>query len=191
MSTLRRIESAEHKKVLLKLARESASAALGSKCVDTTTVPRIEGTFGGAFVTFWAGKRLRGCIGSFARTDDITSTVKEVAISSLADRRFESNPITAEELPTLDIEISVLSDLEPTSNPEVLIPGVHGIMIRRGARTGCFLPKVALEYGWTTEEFLSNCCATKAGLSADAWRQKDTEVFLFTADVFSESRLSP
>jgi uncharacterized protein (TIGR00296 family) len=62
--------------------------------------------------------------------------------------------------------------------------GVDGIYIKSGSLSGCFLPQVATETGWNKEEFLSYCCSHKAGLPADAWKQPDTEVYLFTAEVF-------
>ena len=64
---------------------------------------------------------------------------------------------------------------------------MDGIYIRRGAAAGCFLPQVATETGWSKEEFLSHCCSHKAGLSADAWRDPDTEVLTFQAEVFGET----
>ncbi len=70
-----------------------------------------------------------------------------------------------------------------------MVPGEHGIIVRRGDRSGCFLPKVAGERGWSAEETLSNCCTMKAGLAADAWREPGTEVCLFTADAFDEGDL--
>ena len=62
--------------------------------------------------------------------------------------------------------------------------GVDGIYIKKGFSSGCFLPQVATEAGWDKEEFLSYCCSHKAGLSADAWKDPQTEVYLFTAEVF-------
>ena len=190
MTTFGRIESPAHRRQLLQAARETAEMELGGASSRRRPErPRIEGKFGGAFVTFWAGKRLRGCVGSFGATDDIVATIEEVTRESLADRRFVSDPITGEVLKDLDIEISILSDLEPSENPLSLVPGVHGIVIRRGLQSGCFLPQVAAERGWSAEEFLSNCCTMKAGLPGNAWREQDTEVLLFQAQVFSESEL--
>ena len=104
--------------------------------------------------------------------------------SATGDPRFFADPITADELDQLDIEISVLSPLERTDEPLSLRLGVDGIYIKRGHTSGCFLPQVATETGWCKEEFLSYCCAHKAGLAHDAWRDPETEVYLFTADVF-------
>lgn len=190
MSKLHKIESPQQKRALLRLAREVAAEVLECLSGVPPAPPHIDGRFGGAFVTFWAGKKLRGCVGSFACTEDISATIQQVTRRSLADPRFAGNPITSDELDDIEIEISILSALEPTSDPLSLSPGVHGVMIRRGGKSGCFLPKVAAEHGWSAEEFLSNCCTMKAGLPAGAWREKDAEVSLFSADVFSESDFS-
>lgn len=154
------------------------------RCAESS--PVIEGRYGGAFVTFWSGDCLRGCVGRFGTTENLVGTVKEVTRQSLTDSRFRTNPISKEELQNLRIEISVLSDLAPLEPPDSLVCGTHGILIRKGHRSGCFLPKVATERGWTAEEFLSNCCTMKAGLPADAWRHIETEVSAFTAEVFCE-----
>jgi uncharacterized protein (TIGR00296 family) len=104
--------------------------------------------------------------------------------ASTGDPRFAANPIIPAELDDLDIEISVLSELKRTDDPMSLRLGVDGIYIKHGMASGCFLPQVADEIGWSKEQFLSYCCAHKAGLSADAWKDKETEVYLFTADIF-------
>ncbi len=188
MSALRRIESAEHRRQLLRLARATATRALGEPDCSLPAPPAVEGRFGGAFVTLWAGSTLRGCVGVFGSTTDICATIQEMTQAALADPRFVDTPVAAVELPNLEFEISILSDLEPAPDPPAPVPGVDGIVIRRGGKSGCFLPNVATERDWSAEEFLENCCTMKAGLPADAWREPDTEVLLFTADVFSESQ---
>jgi len=64
--------------------------------------------------------------------------------------------------------------------------GKHGVFIKRGFRSGIFLPQVATETGWSKEEFFSHLCWDKAGLPEDAWKDKSTEIYVFTAEVFSE-----
>ena len=188
MTTFQQINSLDQRRQLLRVARETVECELGVGGGERLDRPRIEGRFGGAFVTFWVRKRLRGCTGSFAATDDIVGTIQDVTRESLADRRFAAIPITVETLKGLDIEISILSDQDPTPDPASLIPGTHGVVIQFGLQSGCFLPQVATERGWSAEEFLSNCCTMKAGLPADAWRQPGTEVLLFRTQVFSELR---
>ena len=94
------------------------------------------------------------------------------------------DPITPEELPHLFIEISVLSPMRKTEDPLSLRLGIDGIYITDGIRSGCFLPQVASETGWSKEEFLGYCCTHKAGLEWDAWKRKDVQTYLFTAEVF-------
>lgn len=175
-------------RLLLRIARRTAEAELGHSVQTPVEVERIAGRFGGAFVTLWNGDSLRGCVGTFAPTDEIPSTIAEVTRKSLADSRFVSRPVNASELPSITIEISLLSDATRTDDPLSLVPGTHGIIVRQGSRSGCFLPKVASERGWSAEEFLANCCSMKADLPPDAWREPGTEVLLFTAQVFSEER---
>jgi AmmeMemoRadiSam system protein A len=152
---------------------ESRSAELAAKC--------------GCFVTYKNAGRLRGCIGCFTSDRPLAATVAEYArISATQDWRFADDPILVDELDRIDIEISVLSPLEPIKNPLDLELGVHGIYIRRGGRSGCFLPQVATEHHMSKEQFLSECCAGKAGLPPDAWRDGRTEVSVFTAEIVEE-----
>jgi AmmeMemoRadiSam system protein A len=114
----------------------------------------------------------------------IELVVEMAKASATGDPRFFSDPIRPEELGQLDVEISVLSPLKRTDDPLSLRLGIDGIYIKLGSASGCFLPQVATETDWSKEEFLSYCCAHKAGLPADAWKDPNTEVYLFTADIF-------
>jgi AmmeMemoRadiSam system protein A len=139
----------------------------------------------GCFVTLKNHDRLRGCIGQFTSEVPLIELVVEMAkASTTGDPRFFDDPLTAGEMKDLDVEISVLSPLQRTDNPLSLRLGVDGIYIKRGWASGCFLPQVATETGWSKEEFLSYCCAHKAGIAPDAWKKPGTEVYLFTAEVF-------
>ena len=109
-----------------------------------------------------------------------------MAQSASNDPRFVNNPITPAELPDLTIEVSILSPLTLTKDPEGLILGEHGIYIVANGFSGCFLPEVATDQGWSVEEFLGFCCSHKAGLSYDAWRNPETDVYLFTSEKFAE-----
>ena len=185
-----RFESLSDRAALLAHARNVAERWLAGDVRSSATArPRVAGDFGGAFVTLWSGKRLRGCVGTFAHTSDLAATIERVTVSTLKDSRFASCPVTVGELAKLTFEISVLSDPALTHDPLSLTPGVHGIVIRSGERSGCFLPKVALERGWSASQFLSNCCSMKAGLPEDGWREEGVEVSLFTADSFREAEL--
>ncbi|MBN2211080.1 MAG: AmmeMemoRadiSam system protein A [Sedimentisphaerales bacterium] len=177
----------EQKRRLLAMARRVITQAACGQPVSTfTSDDPVLNEQRGCFVTLHNHGRLRGCIGNFQPGQPLIQTVHDMALAALRDSRFVSDPITPTEVGHIDIEISVLSPLERTDNPLNLELGKHGIYIKKGFRGGCFLPQVATETGWTKEEFLGYCCSHKAGLSPDAWRDPDTEVMLFTAEIFSE-----
>ena len=178
----------DHQRQLLKVARSSVAAAVGRVGMPTVSAedPALNRPCG-AFVTLKTAERLRGCIGRFVADGPLWQTVQQMAAAAATDDpRFADNRIRPDEVADLDIDISVLSPLERTDDPLSLTLGTHGIYIKRGVRSGCFLPQVATETGWSKEEFLSQCCAGKAGLPPDAWREADTEVYLFTAEVICE-----
>lgn len=179
----------EDKKILLDIARRNIEAAVKGTPVDVadlcTDSPDLQKKQG-AFVTIRTQRSLRGCIGSLSPNLPLHETVADMAASAVTrDTRFLTNQVTEAELGELEIEISVLSPLQKIKDPQEIEPGKHGIYIKKGYRTGCFLPQVATETGWTTEEFLSQCCSTKAGLAPNAWKEKGTEVYVFTAEVIS------
>jgi uncharacterized protein len=177
----------EQKKALLGLARRVVQQAIrGERITEFESEDAIFRERRGCFVTLHNGSELRGCIGRFSADGPLPATVQEMAIAATQDSRFRANPITPSELSQIDVELSVLSPLEKTDNPLSLELGVHGIYIKQGWASGCFLPQVALETGWSKEEFLGYCCCHKAGLPRDAWKSPGTEVYLFTADVFGE-----
>lgn len=174
------------KLTLLKLASDTVEAVLTSELLPAPESDDVEmNAHCGCFVTLKNHGRLRGCIGHFTSDIPLIELVVHLAkASATEDMRFFSDPVTADELSRLDVEISVLSPLKLTDDPLSLRLGIDGIYIKKGFASGCFLPQVATEAGWSKEEFLSYCCAHKAGLPADAWKEPQTEVYLFSADVF-------
>lgn len=175
-------------KRLLEIARASVEAAVKGKPLPQPAESQIElQGKQGCFVTLKKGGALRGCLGHFRSDKPLFQLVNEMARASATDDpRFFSQPITPGELPQIEIEISVLSPLQRIEDPLDLDLGKHGIYISSGAASGCFLPQVATETGWSKEDFLSNCCSHKAGLSPDAWKDPKTEVQVFTAEILSE-----
>lgn len=172
---------------LLALARQTIQSRLAGKPLPSPHDVRVEvPDYGGVFVTMKNRGQLRGCIGSFRPSGTLPEAVQQSALAALDDPRFRHVPVTLQEMPQIHIEISVLSQMQKTDDPGSLEIGVHGIFIRKGFQSGCFLPQVATELGWDAETFLSKCCEGKAGMSAGAWKNPDTEVFLFSAEVFGE-----
>ena len=176
----------KQKILLLKVAKDSVDAAVKGISVEIpkTEDPELQAHCG-CFVTLKNGEELRGCIGNFTSEKPLIELVHDMAAASATqDPRFFNDPITPKELDELDIEISVLSPLQKTNDPLSLRLGIDGIYIRQGYASGCFLPQVAAETGWSKQQFLSYCCSHKAGLPAEAWKDPKTEVYLFSAEVF-------
>lgn len=174
--------------VLLKVAREAVTAVVNGRTPARVrdADPRLMGKQG-AFVTLKTHGQLRGCIGQFTADKPLIQVVQDRAVdAAVNDPRFFGHPLRPDELDDLRIEVSVLSPLERIENPLDLELGKHGIYIVAGGRSGCFLPQVATETGWSKEEFLGYCCSHKAGLPQEAWRDPRTEVYVFTADIISE-----
>lgn len=136
----------------------------------------------GAFVSLHKKGQLRGCIGYIEGHGPLHKTIEEMAeAAAFRDPRFM--PVTEKELPDLDIEISVLTPLKKITNMNEIEVGKHGIYIKKGWFSGLLLPQVATEYGWDRQTFLENTCQ-KAGLPSNAWKEKDTEIYIFSADIF-------
>ena len=176
------------KQSLLKVARDTVEAVITGKPAEApqSDDPELNAPCG-CFVTLKNHGRLRGCIGNFISDSPLIELLAEMAkASATSDPRFFADRISEEELDKLDIEISVLSPLQKTSEPLSLQLGIDGIYIKKGRASGCFLPQVATETGWNKDEFLSNLCAHKAGLAPLAWKDPSTEIYIFTAEVFSE-----
>jgi AmmeMemoRadiSam system protein B/AmmeMemoRadiSam system protein A len=180
--------TAQQKQKLLKIARASILTYLktGKKLQINETDFKLSQKMG-AFVTLNRHNQLRGCIGNLVSNQPLYLTVRDMAIeAATADLRFPA--LSLLELKGVEIEISVLSMLEKVASAEKIELGKHGVLVRRGNQSGVFLPQVATETGWDKDEFLSNLCAHKAGMDANAWKDKDTELYVFTADVFSEKK---
>jgi len=141
----------------------------------------------GAFVTLRKNNSLRGCIGRFDSDEPLYKVVQDMAIaSSTQDYRFP--PVDADEIPGLEIEISVLTPMRKINSIDEIEMGKHGIYIKKGSRSGTFLPQVAAETGWSKEEFLGHCAQDKAQIGWDGW--KTAEIYVYEAFVFSESQLN-
>jgi hypothetical protein len=143
----------------------------------------------GAFVTIHRQGRLRGCIGNFVSEKPLVNTVEDMAIAAASqDPRFP--PLAQTELGDIDLEISVLSPLREIEDPEEIQVGTHGIYIISSRGRGVLLPQVATEQGWDRKTFLEHTCL-KAGLEPGCWKQADTKILVFTAQIFGELDQGP
>jgi AmmeMemoRadiSam system protein B/AmmeMemoRadiSam system protein A len=136
----------------------------------------------GAFVTINKKGQLRGCIGYIEGRGPLHKTIEEMAeAAAFRDPRFP--PVKEKELPELEIEISVLTPLKKITEVNEIEVGKHGIYIKKGWFSGLLLPQVATDYGWDRQTFLEHTCQ-KAGLPSNAWKEKDAEIYIFSADIF-------
>ncbi len=180
--------SADDKAALLRLSRATLREYLAARTMpefkpmsDAMLQPRA------TFITLRHHHThdLRGCRGEVFARYPLWESVQRVSIlSAIDDPRF--SPMTAGELPDVHIEISVLTPLRLARNPDEVVVGRHGVMIRKGGHGGLFLPQVPVEQGWDRDEYLSTLCWMKAGLPADAWRKPDTQLYIFEAEIFEE-----
>ncbi len=172
------------KKQLKEIALQSIKDSLDSKPIARPTLHSqlsILNSKCGAFVSLHKYGRLRGCIGHFGEDYPLHEIVAEMArAAAFEDPRF--TPVTREELDDIDIEISVLTPMRRIQSIDEFELHRHGIYIRKGFRSGTFLPQVADEVNWTKEEFIGHCSQDKAGLGWDGWR--DAELNVYEAIVF-------
>ncbi|MFY9153918.1 MAG: AmmeMemoRadiSam system protein B [Prolixibacteraceae bacterium] len=180
--------SNEEKNYLLKLARETIS-----EYVQKETIPKVDQsvltptlkTPCGAFVTLYKNDILRGCIGRFDPDEPLWKVVQSMAVAA-ATKDYRFDRVLSSELSKLKIEISVLTPLKRIKSADEIILGKHGIYLKKGDKTGTFLPQVATQTGWTMEEFLGHCSEDKAHIGWDGW--KTAELYTYEALVFGEEK---
>jgi AmmeMemoRadiSam system protein A len=175
--------SDKDKEELLKIARTVIEAKAAGKPLPTIipTSAKLQEKYG-AFVSIHKRGMLRGCIGSLQADEVLYKQVEEMAeAAAFRDPRFRA--VSEEELPYLEIEISVLTPMVEIQDPEEIQVGVHGLVMRRGFCSGLLLPQVASERNWDRITFLKETCR-KAGLPENAWQDKETTIYVFSAEVF-------
>ena len=179
--------SATQHRLLIDLARTSIARRFDATiepppCPDAAFTEKR-----GAFVTLTVDGHLRGCIGRIEAVDSLWNIVGDMAeAAAFKDPRFPS--LSSEEFDNTQIEISVLSPLEPVNDIDSIIIGKHGLLIRKGPYSGLLLPQVASSRGWDVKMFLQETCR-KAGLKRDDWIN-DAEILMFSAEVFGEEDVS-
>lgn len=177
-------------KHLLKVARKSIRARLTNQNYTPPEYPPLAGFENGLFVTLYCNDELRGCLGRFdpegVAICDLTA--KLATETALHDFRFV--PITLEEMPWLDIHISLLTVPQIIGSINDIEIGKHGLKIEKlngsgNHKTGTLLPQVASERNWNREEFLIHTCQ-KAGLAGNAWEKDDVRIYTYEARVFAD-----
>lgn len=176
--------TAVERAALLGIARGALLAHLEGKPAPEPPAAGALGEPRGAFVSLHVNGELRGCVGTFAPTEPLARTVARMAVAAATeDPRFP--PLTAAELPALVLSVSALGPRQPLPDPAQVRVGQDGLLVHRGWHRGALLPKVAVEHGWSAEEFLKHVCL-KAGLPARAWQEPGTALETFQAEEFGE-----
>lgn len=152
---------------LLGVARDAIAAALHGAAYQPPTLPAPYTTARRAvFVTLREPNgALRGCIG---RTEpglpNIAAEIADCAVSAATrDPRFPA--VTAEELPTLSLELSLLEPTEPVRDVAELDARVYGVVVSSGRRRGVLLPDLD---GVDTPAQQIAIALRKAGIPSDA-----------------------
>ena len=184
--------SPEGQAKLLAIARQAIEEYLKTLKPKALVVSEPELTAPAAvFVTLTQQGELRGCIGMTEARSPLYQAVSTLAVSAaVEDGRFQ--PLTLAELPRTHIEISVLSPLERVKDAGAIKPGEHGVVVRRGWHQGLFLPQVWDHFKqgpkFLKDDFLNELCWQKAHLDPAAWKEPDTELYVFTVFAFEEGK---
>lgn len=174
------------KKEALGIARDTLALFLRNKSISTL-LPNNRYLYKplGVFVTLKKDGDLRGCIGRFEPKDPIYKVIQDTVIdAAINDRRFK--PVTQDELKDIEIEISVMTPKVVEDKWQDIELGRNGVVIKKGSKSGTFLPQVATDTGWSKEEFLSELCSQKAGLPRDCYKDPTVTIYTFETQVFSE-----
>jgi AmmeMemoRadiSam system protein A len=176
----------EERHRLITLARMSIESALNLSAppsTDDLPAPLLEPR--GVFVTLKSHGELRGCIGYVEpRVPLAFATIEVAQKAAFEDPRFP--PLTRDEWPSVQVEVSILSSLDRVMSIEEIEVGKHGLVIDAGFTRGLLLPQVATEQGWDREQFLRHT-ALKAGLPPDSWKKSGIRLYTFTTETISES----
>lgn len=139
------------------------------------------------FVLLKQKQLIRGCVGSIEPIRPLGEDVAENAFAAaFCDRHFM--PLADSELDTIQINILLLSALEPmqcTSQLELtqqLRPHLDGLLIREGSHHANLLP-TAWETFHTPLDFV-NHLKQQAGLPLTYW-SKNTQIFRYTTETIS------
>ncbi len=179
-------------KALLEIARQTIAEKLGMTGGTDSTEESLPDSRYGTFVTLKKRGQLRGCIGNLQASESVKGGVKRNAVNAaFHDSRF--SPLTADELPEIEIDISVLNQpqvLEYSDAQDLIIklrPGIDGVILSLGAARATFLPQV-WEQLPTVEQFLDHLCR-KAGLPDHAWQNSNPRIETYQVQCFAEEKV--
>lgn len=177
---------------LLPIARSAIAAALGRSHAAAEDAAWLHEP-GATFVTLVQRGQLRGCIGTLQAHRPVLADVKANAVAAaLRDPRF--SPLVAAELHYTELEVSLLSPMQPLACDHEshalaqLRPGVDGVVLEFGPHRSTFLPQV-WEQLPDAGDFMAQL-KRKAGLAADFWAA-GIRLHRYHVDKWKESDLPP
>src|SRR5450432_1139350 len=146
--------SIAQQRVLLDIARETIRRELHVAAKSIAHDDPILREPAGCFVSLHqlADHHLRGCVGGLDANQELISSLQQAAKSVLKDPRFVDSPVRPEELSQLEIELTIIFPMQPAANCLDFEPADDGIYLTIANRSGCFLPQVARETGWSREQ---------------------------------------
>ena len=168
---------------LLALARRALEARVAGARAPEVACTGPLALRCGAFVSIHHGDDLRGCLGRLTVDSPLGTTLVHLG-GAVADSDPRFPAVAASELPSIHIEISLLTPERPIDSIDEIDIGRHGLIVEQGRARGLLLPQVATEHGWDRETFLDHTCI-KAGLAPGAWRT-GARILVFEARVFSD-----
>jgi len=184
--------SPQERIALLEIARQAINSVVQGNSLeplDLAHLPLVLREEGASFVTLTIAGQLRGCIGALEAYQPLALDVQEHAVAAATeDYRFP--PVSRQELPLIDIEISRLTPmkaLDYSGFQELLNkvrPGVDGVVLRDGMRRATFLPQV-WEKVSSKEEFFDHLCL-KMGARQNLWREKQLLVWTYQVEEFND-----
>lgn len=186
--------SLEDGKLAVKIARAVIAHSCGKDLPSISFTPTFEEN-AGVFVTIntYPALELRGCIGYPEPVFPLKEALVKAAQGATRDPRFPR--LSAPELDRIVVEVSILTPpaLIKVDNPNEYVKkievGRDGLVAEKGPLRGLLLPQVPVEWKWDVQDFLSQTCV-KAGLAPDAWVDKNTKIYSFQAEIFSEEKPS-
>jgi len=177
--------------VLLPLARAAIAQEIGRALTAAIEEAAWLRELGACFITLTHEARLRGCIGTLRAHRALGEDVKANAVAAaFRDPRFK--PLTANEFDAIEVEISLLSRLEPmafadeTDALRQLRIGVDGVAFQYGHHKSTFLPQVWKDFG-EPADFMAHL-KYKAGLPPDFW-DREVKLSRYTVTKWRESEL--
>lgn len=144
----------------------------------------------GVYVTLKKDGKLRGQMGLLETNDDLYhAVIKAARDAAFKDRRFEQ--LKKEELSLIEIEVTVVlgSRLLRAKSPEEYASqiqvGHDGVAIKSGIYNDVLLPDEKMMYGWDAERLL-RYLSTSAGMTMDAWKTMNHNIYVFQCQTFAE-----